>query len=246
MKQRRYIGDWRKKPYLQYEKTKTCYCIYCGDIAETREHIPSKVFLDEPYPKNLYTLPACCECNNSFSFDEIYVASVIEMISRASIPNYKRRTEIDNSLKKQPKLKDKIYSDILYNMEQGLEPRIEINRFHNILFKLARCHAAYELSEYNFDKYKPSIQIFHKNQVSKDIWDKFNVPEVLGYVNEIGSRSIDTILVIENGYESIIVIDWNVVQEERYRYLATINNGEIIVKIVLNECIATEVKWKST
>ena len=140
MKQRRYIGDWRKKPYLQYEKTKTCYCIYCGDIAETREHIPSKVFLDEPYPKNLYTLPACYECNNSFSFDEIYVASVIEMISRASIPNYKRRTEIDNSLKKQPKLKDKIYSDILYNMEQGLEPRIEINRFHNILFKLARCH----------------------------------------------------------------------------------------------------------
>lgn len=73
------------------------------------------------------------------------------MISRASIPNYKRRTEIDNSLKKQPKLKDKIYSDILYNMEQGLEPRIEINRFHNILFKLTRCHAAYELSEYNFD-----------------------------------------------------------------------------------------------
>ena len=28
-------------------------CIYCGGIAKTRDHVPSKAFLDKPYPENI-------------------------------------------------------------------------------------------------------------------------------------------------------------------------------------------------
>lgn len=243
MKQRKYFGDWRKKPYLQYEKNKDCYCIYCGKLAGTREHIPSKVLLDEPYPENLYTLPACYECNNSFSHDEVYVASIIEILSRITIPNYERRIGIDKSLEKNPKLRYKIEDEIIYRIKQGVDYKIEISRLDNILLKLAKGHAAFELSEYNFDKYEISIQTFSRDQVLIKEWDRFNGIEELGYANEIGSRSIDNIYVIENNHESIIVIDWNVVQEKRYKYLAMIVNGEIVIKIVINEYFAAIVTW---
>jgi hypothetical protein len=28
-------------------------CVYCGGPEETRDHVPSRVFLDPPYPENL-------------------------------------------------------------------------------------------------------------------------------------------------------------------------------------------------
>ena len=48
-------------------------CIYCGGIAKTRDHVPSKAFLDKPYPENIPVVPCCSECNNKFSKDEEYV-----------------------------------------------------------------------------------------------------------------------------------------------------------------------------
>jgi hypothetical protein len=46
-------------------------CVYCGGLDETRDHVPSRVFLDSPFPENLPVVPACWECNNSFSRDDV-------------------------------------------------------------------------------------------------------------------------------------------------------------------------------
>lgn len=35
--------------YTYWDKNRDCGCIYCGDVATTREHIPSKTFLVKPY-----------------------------------------------------------------------------------------------------------------------------------------------------------------------------------------------------
>ncbi|WRS26141.1 hypothetical protein U6B65_07170 [Oscillospiraceae bacterium MB08-C2-2] len=48
-------------------------CIYCGKPAETRDHVPPKCFLDEPYPAQLKTVSACLQCNNGFSKDEDFI-----------------------------------------------------------------------------------------------------------------------------------------------------------------------------
>ena len=57
--------------FTSWDKSREKGCIYCGKPATTREHIPSKAFLIEPYPEDLATLPACFECNNGFSNNTI-------------------------------------------------------------------------------------------------------------------------------------------------------------------------------
>jgi len=43
MKQLQCYGDSRNKGF----------CVHCGGPDETRDHVPAKVLLDEPYPENL-------------------------------------------------------------------------------------------------------------------------------------------------------------------------------------------------
>lgn len=52
-------------------------CIYCGDEATTRDHIPPQSFFPKPAPSNLVTVPACFKCNNTFSGDEEYLRTIL-------------------------------------------------------------------------------------------------------------------------------------------------------------------------
>jgi hypothetical protein len=52
-------------------------CAYCGSFPESRDHVPSKILLDEPFPYNLPVVPSCNNCNNGFSKDETYFACAI-------------------------------------------------------------------------------------------------------------------------------------------------------------------------
>src|SRR5580700_2734927 len=61
------------------------WCIFCGGPEETRDHVPSRVFLDQPYPDNLPVVPACHRCNTSFSADEEYLACLIECAKAGSV-----------------------------------------------------------------------------------------------------------------------------------------------------------------
>ena len=44
-------------------------CVYCGAYPDTRDHVPSKVLLNEPYPPDLPVIGACQRCNTSYSLD---------------------------------------------------------------------------------------------------------------------------------------------------------------------------------
>lgn len=56
-------------------------CLFCNKNATTRDHIPTKNLLEKPYPLNLFTVPACQSCNNSFSLDEEYFLNVLVEIT---------------------------------------------------------------------------------------------------------------------------------------------------------------------
>jgi len=78
---------------------------------ETRDHVPSRVFLDEPYPENLPLLPSCLSCNNSFSLDEEYLACLIEAAKAGSIDKAcADRPKIARILAHTPALKARIAS----------------------------------------------------------------------------------------------------------------------------------------
>ena len=55
-------------------------CCYCDKTADTRDHVPSKCLLDQPYPANLPVVGCCDSCNQNFSQDEQYIAGRIESV----------------------------------------------------------------------------------------------------------------------------------------------------------------------
>jgi hypothetical protein len=61
----------------------TDLCVYCGSIADTRDHAPPRCFLRQPMPTSicLMTLPSCKRCNSAFSFDENVVKTIMALIS---------------------------------------------------------------------------------------------------------------------------------------------------------------------
>jgi hypothetical protein len=84
-------------------------CIYCGGPEETRDHVPSCVFLDHPLPENLPIVGACRSCNNGFSLDEEYVACLIESaVAGLTDPEIIRRPGVANILRRTPGLRARI------------------------------------------------------------------------------------------------------------------------------------------
>lgn len=60
-------------------------CTYCGNDKDlTVDHVPPKLLLARPYPPNLFTVPACRACNQSFQKDDEYTRTMLCIDVRAS------------------------------------------------------------------------------------------------------------------------------------------------------------------
>lgn len=59
----------------------TSLCTYCGSTATTRDHVPPRLLLERPFPKNLHTVPSCLSCNRGASKDEEYFLGLIAQVS---------------------------------------------------------------------------------------------------------------------------------------------------------------------
>ena len=60
-------------------------CAYCGETKPlTVDHVPPKLMLEEPYPDNLVTVPACLDCNKKFQKNDEYTRTVIALDFRAA------------------------------------------------------------------------------------------------------------------------------------------------------------------
>lgn len=226
-------------------------CIYCGGSSETREHTPSKVFLDAPFPENLPIVFSCRSCNNGFSLDEEYLACLIEaVISGSSDPESIKRPNIRGILNRTPALRAKLEAAKTAAAGQ-VSFAIESERVERIIVKLARGHAAFELSQPCRDApasiwWGPLILMDDQRRQ-----DFESVHVITGYP-EIGSRSMQRMLVAQftlqprTGpaiFRSVIYSDWLEVQEGRYRYHAIDYGDSIAVKIVIGDYLACKVEW---
>ena len=85
------------------------FCAYCGEHPDTRDHVPSKIILDKPFPENLPVVPACQSCNQSFSLDEEYFGCVLEcIINGTTEPSKLKRSKISKILTRKEKLKNRL------------------------------------------------------------------------------------------------------------------------------------------
>jgi hypothetical protein len=148
----RYTDNFAR-PFTEKNKRHNSFCIYCGKKADTREHVPSKIFVDEPYPEGAFSIvPACFDCNN-YSNDEIYVASLVNKIFCALSGENQLRYKIVQVLGHDKRLDGKLINDI--NVIDGkVHIRWDTARLKRIILKLALGHIASKFDEV----FKPESQ----------------------------------------------------------------------------------------
>lgn len=226
MKQFRNLGDERQ----------TARCTYCGRDTSTRDHVPPRVFLDDPYPDNLPVVPACQECNAGFSIDEEYVACLIDcVISGTASPKEVQREKIRRILLSKPALAARLA--MARDAESGvIQFAAESSRVTSVILKLGRGHALFELNEPHYD-HPSSVSYIPATLLSDGGRSQFEALPSSGVWPEVGSRAMQRIVM---GYSG--TPQWIVVQPGRYRYAAFVSD-RAIVRMVLSEYLACEVVW---
>lgn len=128
-------------------------CVYCGDRPDTRDHVPSRGFLDDPLPENLPVVEACRECNSRVSLDEEYLACLLECVmSGTTEAVVLTREKIKRALSRNPRLTAQLEACRYYDLFGHPWWQPDEARVRNVVLELARGHAAYELSEFLGDE----------------------------------------------------------------------------------------------
>ncbi len=59
-------------------------CTYCGETKQvSADHVPPKNLFPKPYPADMWTVPACDDCNHGFSKDDDYFRVTLTIAERA-------------------------------------------------------------------------------------------------------------------------------------------------------------------
>lgn len=230
-------------------------CTYCdtGDD-ETADHVPSRVLLDRPFPTNLPVVAACYLCNNGFSRDEEYLACLLQCVLAGSTdPDSIRRPRIAEILRRSSALRSSLEA-----AKSIIDGKVvfaaEDTRVRNVVRKLAKGHAAFELS-LAFRREPTSLMWWPMSMMTAEQRDAYEAPHVPQLFGEVGSRGMQRSVVTQLALISptgglaalnLVINDWVEVQEGRYRYLAMHNSNEVKIRIVLEEFLACEVSWRDT
>ena len=214
-------------------------CIPCTEDhhagRESKDHVPSKALLDQPYPENLSTVTMCEECNADHSSHEEYLAVLLAaVISGSSMPDAKRFPAAARRLQQKPRLRDRI--DRARRVEG---PNViwipEMGRVERVIVKNARGHVLFELGEQVVGP--PSrVWVAPLCRMSEAQRAEFEFPSApLAGWPELGSRAMQRLFNGECGPGG-----WLTVQDGVYRFV--VDEGPR-VRIVLREYLAAEVSW---
>lgn len=212
-------------------------CAYCGGVAETRDHVPSRVLLNEPFPENLPVVPACRACNESFSLHEQYLACLVAVVLAGDLEavatvSAKAARILDTT----PALRAKIAS-----ARSGAPDRphwaVELERVYIVLRKLAQGHIYHEIAEPR--AFEPdslwAAPLVAMDSASREQFERVESPNVWP---EVGSRAMQRLLTSEDSRGD----GWIVVQDGWYRFHVDWG-GDIEVRVVLGEYLGGIVRW---
>lgn len=202
----------------------------------TRDHVPSRALLDEPFPPNLPVVECCHACNNGFSLDEQYLVCLLEcVVSGGTEPDLFERTRVARILRESAALRERITAT---RREGVTGPAWEMDRqrVQKVVMKLARGHVAFE--EYPRLSEPASVNFVPLLLMSPETRCRFES----GYdgsplLPEVGSRALGRIAQDASG--SV----WVDVQPGRYRYALTADSTGVSVRLVIREYLACSVSW---
>lgn len=217
------------------------HCPYCGNLADTKDHVPSKGFLDEPYPKMLRVIPCCKRCNSSFSLDEEYAFCAIECyVCRSLKIEDLERVKVQKILEHSPSI---LYGLVEQNADNNSSNiKIDWNRVGNAIKKNLIGHAYFELGTDvgNIEEFwvKP-LDNLSITELSKFLSDEY--PKI---VPEIGSRLSQHQYVISEDGKNVghFVNTWHVIDEKNYKYFVCVESKT--VKAVIRGKIAAFMRFQ--
>ena len=221
------------------DERQLAFCAFCGGSTGTRDHCPSRVLLDEPYPDNLPVVPACPDCNARFSSDEQYLACLVSCVLAGSTDPAKiARPKIQRILSDTPPLRARIEQSRTESAD-GVIFSPEHQRVSAVVTKLAQGHALYELH----DPHPEAPAVIHVTPfglMSDADRDAFESPRTEGISGwpEVGSRAMQRMV----GFHTPPEYPWMIVQPGLYRFLASLDSG-ISIRIVILEYLACHVIW---
>ncbi|MGO4558105.1 hypothetical protein [Mesorhizobium sp. 2RAF21] len=229
------------------DRRQKSWCIHCGgwieQVITNRDHAPSKVLLDEPFPANMPLMKVCRPCNSSFAEDEEYVAGFLgAVLSGSADPDAQVVERSARIFRGNPGLRSRIEKakQVDRNLfgEETISWGPEHARFERVLVKNARGHAFYEISEPMLKK--PSKVWFGPlaglDEKQTAVFENAAWPN--GLWPEVGSRMMTRFLTGEDLDEG-----WVIVQEGVYRY-TVMQTGGMLVRIVMREYLAAEIVWE--
>lgn len=216
-------------------------CAYCGSPIESRDHVPSKVLLDKPYPYQLPVVGSCLSCNKGFSLDEEWFACFVECcICGTTDPDRLNREKIKRIILRRPKLKNLLRQACYKDLFGRPYWHVDQKRVENVVLKLAQGHIAYDLYP---RPYAPDgIQVRPLCCLSESDLASFeNTGSYFAAWPEIGTRAFlrTTSFAVDDFLDPT---GWVVVQPGRYRYFVEEDDG-CTVKIVMSEYLACVVHW---
>ena len=220
--------------YFDERLSLTGCCVYCGVDSGSRDHCPSKVLLDEPFPLNLPVVGACVDCNNNFSLDEQYVACLIEaVICGSANPGHVSRENIKRILTDTPGLAARLKESKRLDESGNIVWDVDADRIRRVVLKLARGHIAYELSAPKFEEPDSVsfVPLILMSDQQRSVFESPGKGSLVG-LPEINSRAF---------IRAVTSPGWVVVQPGRYRYL--IEPDGAFVSLVMSEYLACHVAW---
>ncbi|MCV7032217.1 hypothetical protein [Mycobacterium sherrisii] len=240
------FGDERQK----------AWCVHCGELLDsgsTRDHIPTRAFLDKPYPAHLPVVEVCLACNKGLSKDEQYFVALLGCImsGTAEVDDQPDR-RIAQMLAESPGLRERIASARRVNPAPSGRALVsweyEAPRLERVIVKNARGHFLFECNEPMASEPKrvwfaalESLSDAQRREfegVADPFTDRFE-PDARIVLPELGSRAMTRVL---TGADT--VAGWIEVQDGVYRYAVEQIGEATRVRSVLREHMATEVVWE--
>ena len=202
-------------------------CCYCGNWADTGDHVPSKVFLDKPYPDNLPVVPCCKKCNEEFSYDEEYVAVLLECVRWQTFnPEEFKREKVRKIIEHNPAILKTVRESVHPLLDGHFTVDPDNVRLRKVLTKLIAGHLRFEGLDQLFLHEGLDIHFYQDIYTSREFYEEFHSPIYSGLLPEVGSRAL--IAMVEQGYAGS---PWLPVQPNMYAYCVAPDNSEVRIII---------------
>lgn len=212
-------------------------CAICGGEVATRDHVPPRVFLDEPFPENLPVVGACELCNSGTSIDEEYVACCIDCAVTGSLNSSAAlRPKIGRILARKPALRARILGGMTRNQGTVIW-NVEMRRVQRVIRKIACGLTVYELNEARHESPSAAVAtpLASLDALQRAEFERVSPASVWP---EVGSRAMQRLVVDQGGPAG-----WIVVQPHRFRYAMLWEHDATVVRMVFGEYLAAEVIW---